>query len=481
MMPGEFSTGAGPGPVWPAQRKRRGGLLPPFFLLVLLLLAAGAAVVSWRPARSAAGQWLMRAANWLEYGSLASEAVYRDRVVEKPVEVIVEKEVRIPEPLPGRFVPYKKIDFAELYNGFKIVSELDATEGGLASLERTREEACEIRFELRIRVPEPNQSLKDLASLNEKLPDMLPGLSAMLEGAKVSGFYHRLYELKTKRMQTNLTRLDQILSRHNYYDCDTVLELTAAGTQRRLLLVQGDMDVVSDGSDGDRSPEYDEYIATSQYYQPFTSYGWAKRTNQPNPLLARWEEKLAAGEAELKKPGTTEARKKTLRDSIAVWKREIRDLRARSFLIARKDPFVVVPLSFLGYTGKEPFAPAIGDYAVVIHGERVFPAILGDAGPSFKVGEASLRIAQEIDPKSSPYRRPVSDLTVTYLVFPGTAERPFAPPDLARWRARCSELLGEIGGLGEGFLLHEWEDLFAQRKPQEETADTGEEGKEGEE
>lgn len=418
---------------------------------------------------------MRRGADWLEPGLQGQEIIYRDRVVEKPVEVIVEKEVFIPEPLPERFVPYKKIDFAELYNGFKIVSELDATEGELASLERKREESCEIQFKLRIRVPEPNQTLVDLASLNEKLPHILPGLSGMLGDSKVSGFYHRLYELKTKRMQTYLTRLDQILSRHNYYDCDTVLELTAAATQRRLLLVQGDMDVVSDGSDGDRSPEYDEYIATSQHYQPFTSYGWAKRTKQPNPLLVRWEKTLTDGEAELKKPGTSEARKKDLRESIAKWKREIRDLRARSFLIARKDPFVVVPLSFLGYTGKEAFAPAIGDYVVVIYGERVFPAILGDAGPSFKVGEASLRIAQEIDPRSSPYRRPVSDLTVTYLVFPGTAEKPFAPPDLARWRARCSELLGEIGGLGEGFVLHEWEDLFAKETPEGEAAEAGEE------
>jgi hypothetical protein len=69
-------------------------------------------------------------------------------------------------------------------------------------------------------------------------------------------------------------------------------------------------------------------------------------------------------------------------------------------------------------------------------------------------------MAKEIDANANPYRRPVSDLTVTYLVFPRSADDPKRAPDYAHWRKRCGELLGEIGGLGEGVELHEWKDLL---------------------
>jgi hypothetical protein len=76
----------------------------------------------------------------------------------------------------------------------------------------------------------------------------------------------------------------KILDRHNFYDTETILELTHPATQRRTLLIQSEMDVVADGSDGDRMPTLDEYIYISDYYQPFTSYAWPKATKTPNPL-----------------------------------------------------------------------------------------------------------------------------------------------------------------------------------------------------
>ena len=39
----------------------------------------------------------------------------------------------------------------------------------------------------------------------------------------------------------------------------------------------------------------------------------------------------------------------------------------------------------------------VGDYAVVVFGDQIYPAIVGDVGPNDKVGEASLRIAQQIN------------------------------------------------------------------------------------
>lgn len=375
-----------------------------------------------------------------------------EKIVEVPVEKIVEKEKIVIEkpPLPSRSVAYRDTpdDLVDVYNGLRVKTSLEKSEGDHASVERKRKEAFEIEYKLKLTVPKPNDSLEALSGLNERLPTILPGLASMMTGAKVSSFYHKLYELKTDRVQRYLTRLRRIPSRHNYFDCETVLELQHPESKQRVLLIQGEMDVVSDGSDGDRMPELDEYIANSPYYQPFTSYGWSKRTKQANPLLPRWEEKLKKAQ----ESGSSQ---------VGTLKREIADLKARSFLIARKDPFVVIPTSFLGYQKRSKYAPTMGDYCVIIHEDRVFPAILGDAGPTYKSGEASLRIAQEINEKASPYNRPVSSLTVTYVVFSQSRDWPPAPPNLEKWRQRCGEYLEKIGGLGEGYSLHVWKDLFA--------------------
>ena len=227
--------------------------------------------------------------------------------------------------------------------------------------------------------------------------------------------------------------------------------------------MQAEMDVVSDGSDGDRLPTMPDEIVNSPHYQPFTSYGWPKKTQTPNPMVAGWEKRIVAANKELAAAGTTAARKAWLRDRIQYLKRGIDDLKARSFLIADYDPFIVIPIDILA--SSEPYAPNVGDYAVVVHGGKIYPAIVGDGGPTFKVGEGSLRMAREINPKASPYSRPVSDLKVTYLVFPGSREAERGPPDYEKWRQRCHELLGEIGGLGAGYELHQWQDLLPKPEP----------------
>src|SRR5690606_31230663 len=138
-----------------------------------------------------------------------------------------------------------------------------------------------------------------------------------------------------------------------------------------------------------------------------------------------------------------------------------------SYLIAEADPFIVIPLSFLGRRNETEFGPAIGDYAVVVFEDRLYPDIAGDAGPTWKFGEAYLRIAREIKAKYSPYNQPASDLKDTYLIFPGSADETKGPPNLEAWRQRCAELIDEIGGLGEGYSLHQWEDLIAKKKAAE--------------
>src|SRR5207249_9375578 len=117
-------------------------------------------------------------------------------------------------------------------------------------------------------------------------------------------------------------------------------------------------------------------------------------------------------------------------------------------------PFIVVPGAFThGQDGIKP-----GDFALVVFGDAIYPVIVGDVGPNDKVGEGSLRIAKELNALSTAYNRPVSDLKVTYIIFPGTAEKPFGPPDLEKIHTRCETLVREIGGAS--VPLHKWENII---------------------
>ncbi len=313
-----------------------------------------------------------------------------------------------------------------------------------------------------VREPKSNQNITELSLLNPKLPKILPDLEKMLETGKVSPLFQRLYDRKHERIRDNMGRLDRLETRHNYFDCETILNLTHPTTGQKVLLMQGEMDVVADGSDGDRLPTIDDYVSLSTHYQPMTSYGWAKRGTVENPLLDRWRTNLKAAKDEYAIKGLSAERNRYLKGRIDKLSREIKDLQARSYLVAEADPFMVLPLSTLNQSGSH--APRIGDYAVIIHGEKIYPALCGDAGPSWKMGEASLFVAQTIDPRASPYNRPVSDLKVTYLVFPGSKEATHGPPDLAKWKATCQKYLQGLGGLGEGYALHDWRDIIAERR-----------------
>ena len=78
---------------------------------------------------------------------------------------------------------------------------------------------------------------------------MLPGLPDMLKVGKISGFFHYLYDLKQQSIQRDILRLDRTLTRHNFYDLETMLELEHPVSKQKVLFMQADMDVVSDGSD----------------------------------------------------------------------------------------------------------------------------------------------------------------------------------------------------------------------------------------
>jgi hypothetical protein len=371
-----------------------------------------------------------------------------------------------PEPAP-QLVVGSVSDVRKLRSGIPFKTEVKFDKGGVASVERVDDKSYTAFYQLSLRLPTPAKTMKELERTSPDLAKILPGLPALIPKAEVSPWFHKLYENKVARIRRDAHSLNEVLTKHNVYDCETILHLrTPEG--RPVFFMQAEMDVVSDGSDGDRLPVMPDAIVNSTHYQPFTSYGWKKRGSTPNPMVAGWEKRLANGQRELADPATTAERKAWLRDRIAYLKRGIADLKARSFLIAEYDPFIVVPYEML--TTRDTFAPKVGDYAVVVHEGKVYPAIVGDGGPTFKVGEASLRMAKEINERASPYSRPVSDLKVSYIVFPGSRNPERGPPDLEQWRERCAELLDQIGGLGEGYELHVWEDLLEKPEPPGEEA-----------
>jgi hypothetical protein len=359
-------------------------------------------------------------------------------------------------------------DVRQLRSGIPFKTEVLVEQGGIASRERIDPASYTASYQLQVKVPSPAKTMADLETTNPNLAKLLPGLSGLLETAVVSPWFTGLYNNKVARVRKDAHTLNELLTKHNFYDCETILHLQTKDG-RRVFLMQAEMDVVSDGSDGDRLPQMPDEIVNSTHYQPFTSYGWRKRTQTPNPMVAGWEQRIKNGEKELNAQGTTADRKQWLRDRIAYLKRGVDDLKARSFLIAEYDPFIVIPVNLLTASG-DPFAPKVGDFAAVIHGNKIYPCIVGDGGPTFKVGEASLRMAKEINPRSSPYSRPVSDLKVTYVVFPGSRDPERGPPDFDHWRQRCHELLTEIGGLGDSATLHIWQDLLAKPPPPEQPA-----------
>ena len=374
----------------------------------------------------------------------------------KQKEII--KKVIVRDPLPEKHVNYKRIDTARLWSGVESNTQIEFKQGKEASFERMQPGSYTFDFNVKLNSPKPVSDLKGLSNVNPLIVNIVPDLSDLLVASKVSGFYYKLYEIKAKRVQQYLTRLNAIPDKHNYYDCETILEMKHPKSGRKVLLIQSDMDVVSDGSDGDRMPEYDKYIAESTNYQPFTSYGWRKKTSTPNPLLKRWENKLSDEKKNIANT-TRSSQKAAIEQNISKLKREIVDMKARSFLIARADPFIVIPSWMRSYKEQNHYAPSVGDYVAVIHKGGVYPAIIGDTGPTWKIGEASLRLAKTLNPKATSYSRPVSDLKVSYLIFPGTASKPDAP-NLKEWGMKIKGFLNEIGGLGEGYSLHNWESYF---------------------
>jgi hypothetical protein len=367
---------------------------------------------------------------------------------EPPIEVVEATPTPAQSPKPPLITG--RLETARLFNGITLHATVDPVPGGAASDERVDPESYVLDLKLRARMPSPNKTIAELAKVSPELPRLLPGLATMLTPDSVSPFFQELYDTKLKVLRENIGRLDQLLSRHNFYDCQTVLQLRHPESHRRAVLIQADMDVDADGSDSDRLPLGS---GASPNFKPFTSFKWPKKSALPNPYLIPAEERLQRYESELALKTTPAERKRELKNAIAALHDEIGSLKKFSFLIGATDPYIVLPSGLGKADGGK-----VGDYAVVVFGEVIYPAIVGDIGPPDKTGEASWRIAKEINAKATPNNRPVSDLKVTYVIFPETADKPFGPPDLEKLQVRCETLIKEIGGAT--VPLHHWENII---------------------
>ena len=425
------------------RRERRGGCLPLLLVLggVLLGFILSAGLHGWYTA------------------VFPPRPVATPTPAPTPPPTPVPTPTPTPTPLPAQIIiPPRTREVARLYNGWQVKTTLDATPGRAASYER--ETFADYALDLQVQIKEPvaARTADELAHSAPTLAAALPKLAVLLEKAEVSKFFFGLYQLKTDLLRQNLTRLDALMPRDTFYDTDTILELQDPDSKRKALLIQSAMNVDTDGSDPDRLPSVD---ASDPTFQPLTSYKWPKRTAAVNPMLPLYVDRLARLEADAKAPAIPVAHRPT-QAAIDALKNDIYQVEHYSSLIARNDPYIVLP-GFMVRQNGHPFQPKLGDYVVVVAGDTLYPAIFGDIGPSYEFGEASLRLAQAVDPRATAQRSPVNDLKITYLVFPGTADPLPGPPDLGRIRQRCQELLNEIGGNQRA--LHEWVSVLPTPTP----------------
>lgn len=376
-----------------------------------------------------------------------------------PTPVSAPGEAATPTPTPGPtptpVIPRKRMEVSKLFNEMRVESRVIREDGGeTAAVDRRADESYTLELTVRARIPVAARTLEQIRANDPGLPDALSGLESLIENANVSPWFGQLYDLKIQNLERGLGRIDTLLSKHNFYDCDTVLEIENPATGRKALLLMGDMDVNTDGSDGDRNFDID---GSSMFFQPQTSFRWRKRTDRPNQFLERFEKRLAEFQEEYAIVGLPAERNRELEAGIRHAEATLYEMRTFSFLIAGADPYIVLPIFMIRETEGE-FAPRIGDYAVVVYDGVAYPTLVGDAGPSFKFGEASTRMCLQVNPRSSPISRPISSLRATYLVFPGTRDEEPGPPDLAKWRELCEGLLEELGL--KAAVLHDWEDLI---------------------
>ena len=351
-------------------------------------------------------------------------------------------------------LPRKSYDAAKLFSGVEIHASIESSPSGMTALETAaRQDSYLLDLDLHIRWPKPATTVEDLAQVTPELPRLFPSLPSLLQDATPSPDFTTLQRNKEKSLRSNLANLQRLFYRDSLFDCQTILNIQGIEPHSpRALLIQAIMNVNADGSDGDRNLDIDKL---SSSYQPQTNYRWHKSSDHPNPMLPDSEVREALTRAELGNGTLTPDQLAPLKKEHDFAQATVAELKRWSFLVGTADPFIVLP-SFM--VGKSSGQPSIGDYAVVIAHGILYPAIVGDLGPNSKIGEASLRICREIDANSGEAHRPASSPEIVYLVFPGSADKPFAAPNYKHWSERCRALWKSLGG-SESAPWHEWTSL----------------------
>lgn len=314
--------------------------------------------------------------------------------------------------------------------------------------------------------PRALQTMPELLKLNPELGGVLPALPKLLETAQVATQFRQLMDAKLRSIASG-----GVLTAENYFDCATVLNLSDAGTGRKAVLFQSDMDVDTDGTDPVRKPNLRDYDQEriSKTFLPRLSYNWPNESKAVNPFLSYPDSLLKGlgkvrasvqaeqardprGKVWTKLVEVCDAQEESVRKlaNDADLRKDLTDYR---FPLAAADPFVVIPGSWV-YPAGDAYELKMGCLGVVIVGRVAYPCMVADSGPAEKCGEASLMLCQAIDPKATGKSGVVSGPKATYLLFPGTTWS--GKPDVAKMRIEILRLLGEMGGPGAGAKLHDW-------------------------
>jgi hypothetical protein len=315
--------------------------------------------------------------------------------------------------------------------------------------------------------PKPLMKIEALEKLNPGLSAALPKLAEMLRKAEVSPKFKSFYDAKISALAAG-----ESISQDDYFDCATVLHLTAPSTGRKVVLFQSDMDVDTDGTDPVRLARLQDYddARISRSFQPLLAYSWAQSAGQQaaNPFVQYYADTLTklralhrqvADEAAHDHGYIWQSMQQQFEETISTLDRRAKyydeDLRTRRSLVGSLDPFIVVPQTWPDRS-KLPFSVQVGDFVAVITGGKVYPCVIGDTGGDAKMGEASLKVAQAINPKASGRNSAADNVTVTYMIFPQT-RLAMTAPDLSVFQSEVARLLAEIGGLGAGTTFYHWQ------------------------
>ena len=153
-----------------------------------------------------------------------------------------EQELESSSQLPSGQVS----DVRKLRSGIPFETEVIFEQGGIASEERVNDESYVAQYTLKLTLPSAATTISDLEKSNPKLSQILPSLSELLTKAEVSKWYNKLYINKSERVRRDANTLNELLTKHNIYDCETILNLKSE-SGRKVFLMQAEMDVVSDG------------------------------------------------------------------------------------------------------------------------------------------------------------------------------------------------------------------------------------------